>query len=422
MYHVKMIYDLGFELSREGKGSFSEKIDGILNFRILEVTPKEVKIGFQLSPIAIYIFGKRASELEKIYTTFFLASFSKTGKPIKFYFPNNISKQEEFAISEIVRGLQVNIPKNLKDKKEWTTKETNSSGTYIAHYTIRGNSILKKKLKYLNVDIKTVRGKAPLSTIELLHSKFLAKPSASMSWLERISGSENMNIKNGNVVWLKSGMKASLALMPFKPDPSLTIWSEKRDFNLIAVSFKKGKKKAVSYWEKKQREALKERLEQTNLKKIITQMVKMPGEDINQLHLLRDYFSFFPEKALEIPALFLKKKVNSGTAASVINALELSGTTEAQKALISIMWDSYQLPLNRIRAIIALGGIQDPAEYTLNALWGQIEKKGTDSLSIELSNTAALALKNISNALKVKKPDLSMKINSRLSKYSRIKR
>lgn len=134
---------------------------------------------------------------------------------------------------------------------------------------------------------------------------------------------------------------------------------------------------------------------------------------INTIHI-------FIRKGIGIPALFLKNEINSGAVASIINALELSGTPEAQKALISIIRGNHQLPLDRIRAIVALGGIQNPTTNTLNTLWNQVGKRATP-LSIEMSNTAALALRNISKALKVKNPTLSMKINSRLAEYSRNK-
>lgn len=414
MYRVKMIYEMDIELSKEDRGHFSQQIDGILNFRILEANPDKIKIGFQLSPIAIYISGKRVPELESIYSTFFLASFRRTGKPIKFYFPNNISEQEEIAISEVIRGLQVIIPENMKDKKDWSTEEAHSTGKYIARYAVDGNTILKKKLKYLSVDVKTVRGEAPASKVKIINSRFMAKPSIPLSWLETVSGSEDLNIKSGNVVWLKAEMRTSLELVPFKPDPSLIIWKEKRSFEEILASFKKGKKEVASYWEKKQGEALKKELEHVDLNEIVSQLAKTEGKDINEIHLLRDYLCSFPEEASEIPALLLKKDINSGAAASIINALELSGHPEAQKALVSVMQDNHQLPLNRIRAIVALNGIQEPTGEALNALWDQFETR-SNSLSLEMSNTAALALGSISNTLKDEDPDLSMEINFHLA-------
>jgi HEAT repeat protein len=86
---------------------------------------------------------------------------------------------------------------------------------------------------------------------------------------------------------------------------------------------------------------------------------------------------------------------NDRTRADLYLALELAGTVEAQTALSSVVSDDSWSVRDGMRAIVALGGMQNPSSETLDVLWDTVEYNERK----ELASTATFALGALGNGM-----------------------
>ena len=414
MYHVKLKQGIDFKTSGKSPTRLIQEIDGILNFSVFNIEAEEVHLGFQLSPVSISFSGKRVQGLEEIYSTFFLATFKKTGKPLSFYFPNKIAIDDELVISEVIKIVQAILPG--VNEETWSTEETHSMGKYVARYSMKEDYILKEKVNYISLYAKASTNKNTELKPKIIYSKFFLRPSKFTSWLESMTGKERLNMEMGNFMSTNATIDISMKMIPFKPDPTLDIWKEGRTFKEILASFKAGEKELVSYSKKKEMDEIRKRVQQVNLDTLILKFIDTDGKDVNQRQLLVDYIKVFPEEMLKIQKLLLQNRVSNKATAKIINTLGVNGTPYAQKALINIMKDESQMKNNRIQAARSLGGLKNPIIDVIDALW-DVSKVRRDPLTCEISNTALFALGRISSEVKRENQSLSRSINKQLSDY-----
>lgn len=391
MYELSIDTRLDFSFTDDSHSTLIQKIEGILNFRVFTTNRNGVGVGFQLSPINYIASARKQPQVEKALSSFFTARFDKNGKLEKLFFPGTLFEQENAVLSEIIRALQVVIPN--AGNGTWTLEEEHQTGIYQAEYMVNESQkdLTKVKSRYSSSKIEGYE-------VQVIKSHYTIKPSEKESWLKSMRGSETLNIHNKNYTLMRSNMNLSLELTVFKPDPNLEIWKEKKDFNAITAAFQKENKKNLASRKeaelKKQRDTFEKK--GVELDKIIAQL---GTHKYDKKHELVNYLNAFPQEALKIPSLLLYGGIDSNIAAIIINALELSGTSEAQKVLASIMNGLIQTSMNNIRAIIALGGVAEPIQTTLDSLWLCVETRGDDLLD-DKSNTALLALGVLGNTLR----------------------
>ena len=391
MYELSIDTRLDFSFTDDSHSTLIQKIEGILNFRVFTTNRNGVGVGFQLSPINYIASARKQPQVEKALSSFFTARFDKNGKLEKLFFPGTLFEQENAVLSEIIRALQVVIPN--AGNGTWRLEEEHQTGIYQAEYMVNESQkdLTKVKSRYSSSKIEGYE-------VQVIKSHYTIKPSEKESWLKSMRGSETLNIHNKNYTLMRSNMNLSLELTVFKPDPNLEIWKEKKDFNAITAAFQKENKKNLASRKeaelKKQRDTFEKK--GVELDKIIAQL---GTHKYDKKHELVNYLNAFPQEALKIPSLLLYGGIDSNIAAIIINALELSGTSEAQKVLASIMNGLIQTSMNNIRAIIALGGVAEPIQTTLDSLWLCVETRGDDLLD-DKSNTALLALGVLGNTLR----------------------
>jgi hypothetical protein len=118
------------------------------------------------------------------------------------------------------------------------------------------------------------------------------------------------------------------------------------------------------------------------------------------IHRLRDLLLVddqLPEMLIEA---LQTEELSEQTRADLYLAFELAGTPASQAALASVLFDNNWPPMDAMRAIVALAGVDEPTEDTLATLWGlaRTNLAGTDRR--DLPGTAALAIGSLGSGMR----------------------
>jgi hypothetical protein len=108
-------------------------------------------------------------------------------------------------------------------------------------------------------------------------------------------------------------------------------------------------------------------------------------------HELLDLLRSTPGLIESVPAVLQAGAGSLDGSDALIRGLEEIGTGAAQEALLAIPSDGSLRHTDRLRAIIALGGVESPTEAAFAGLWALAGQR-SDPASLDLSNTALLAL------------------------------
>jgi len=389
-------------------------IKGTLNFRIFgspkdvpgmpeqkEERKKIIYVGFQLSPVQVNIYGKPGTEgtpapdLEKLYQTFFVVAYVKEGVPALFYFPEQFDEKDKTSLSEIVKIVQLVVPlENLSDEWDdqgtlrWKEDETHAAGSFESEYFVHKDdcgSIHKRNIRCLS--LQTMEDQTGTSerlklTGHIVNSEFKGIIAPESSWIKEFSGSEVFEIQTEKGVWSESQVRINLRLRNFDPDSSLPIWNETRSAKEIIESFiesEKKQKETTGTWEKRRLQNLAEKLKELSISQIMLEIKNAATSGASQSdlatlsHTLRDFLELYPEEAESVPSVLKERNLTGKAAGSVLLALELIGHPEAQTALRDVFEDNEQIADNRLRAIVAAGGIAKPGNELVESLFNLSE-------------------------------------------------
>lgn len=368
-------------------------VHGKLNFIVYEIKGEVVRLGFQLYPIEILQNGKEYKKLEKIYGTQFVVDTNKNGRFEKFYFSNEIAKEDEEKIKSLIDNFQLIFSGN---KSEWSLKESNSAGEYLAEYFIQDDLIKKVKKEYTEVyGFNSKNAFNATTSIEVEASLSDFSVSEERSWIEkvRILESLKINLNEDPVITIKAD--SMLSPIPFEQDSKASIW-ENTSIDEVLKEFSQTPKKEVSFFEEEKQKQIAQKLENENFNSLFNQYTKETSS--KNLHNLAEYLKLHPKEVKKIPRLILRGGLNDNIQAKLFLVLEKCGNEEAQKALLSMSTDTRHTNMNRIRAIMHVGDVKSPSQKTIEKLWLITNKKDT-GMDKNVANTAILSLGRIGNTI-----------------------
>ena len=433
MYDYELLTEITLDASallgkRVAGSQNKEKVDinveGVLNFRNfgkLNTSEDSVYVGFQFSPVQVTISGKRAPDLEKLYQSFFIVAFRTLGNPLLFFYSGNLDEKDKLSLSELIKSVQVYIPpgESLKGRHHWHINEKHSAGEFTARYFFLShacNTIYKENIRSVYIAspmLRKIKGGSDEGiklTGHLVESGFKGIVDADVSWLKVFSGFEIFETHVKKSVLSRSRSRVAMNLRAFEPDPDLQIWKENRPIKEVlesfAISGKKGGGKTGT-WEERRLQALRNKFEDVSLSRIMEDIRNSIDSGISRaemsdlIHSLRDFLTIFQEEIPLIPNLIKELGLTENAAGSVILALELMGDPVAQDALIEIIEDDEQTSDNRLRGIVAAGGIEKPEKDLIDTLFDLSEKnrKRKNDHALERADTALLALGILSHNL-----------------------
>ena len=395
-------------------------VSGVLNFRVFE-KPEDwnntsdsplVYVAFQLSPVIVKYAEAEAAllaqdDLKELFQRMFCVAFLRNGLCFQFFFPDDLDDADRSSLSELIYAVQI-VLSEKKNSSKWIVPEVHNLGRFMAEYRVIDSDCQlfeKQNVRCISLIQETSddTSNSPFSLFgRIVESQFQLAVSKSDSWLKSCSGSEQIDLfTKKDVLWSSTKTYVKMNLLPFEPDSSLSIWSDKIDLNKLINSFfesKKSKNKKSGIWENKRIDSLKKRFNSTNLSQLLSDLENVLLKNSEQSkkaqlsHLIQDYFTAYPESVYQIPLWLKNGKITNKAAGHLMLALERVGHEDAQKALKSIFMDQEQDKHYRVQAIVASASVEKPVEELSDELLDIASNSSSESGFNEISSTTHLAL------------------------------
>ena len=222
-----------------------------------------------------------------------------------------------------------------------------------------------------------------------------------VSWMHSARGYEKIDFLLNGRRAASSTMTGNMKLVEYAPDNSLGIWkNDNNSFDAMAQRWEAGERKTGSFWKDMETQSLKNSFRGKDFQGLMKNFT-FAGEKIvrwESISSLRDYLILNPSECGRVSDYLLAGSLNSVQQAALIHVLELAGHNEAQAALVQIMNNGTHSPMNRMRSIVALSGVPEPNDASVESLIRAYhDRRG--SAEAEISNTSALGLGNMSRSL-----------------------
>lgn len=378
-----VLVDSSFEMTMPGASSgqsMAVKVDGILDYQTLEVGPTEVLVGMRFSAMEMSVAGVTNAAVNDALTQPFRVHMTVNGSPRSFEFPAAFSGEHREVIENLLRMFQLVI----ENGNTWVVQESNASGAYEAAYTRNSPSTLvKKKVRFLSSAASTVATPPEVVSDESISID------VSKDWIDAMTIDETVtstDLSGPSIVVINH---ASLKLR----DKRSAALPEKWDF-ASAVTPDASKQLATA-----KVPAISQEVAERQLLAGIGELdAAVKGRSI-LIHSLRDLLLVDEKMPFVLLELMKVQQLSDRTRADLYLVFELAGTPQAQAALTSVFTDQSWSQRDGKRAIVALGGLENPTEETLAALWGSAHSGKMGGDHDGLPSTAALALGSLGRAL-----------------------
>ena len=381
-----VLMDSSFRMNTTGAGasqagqSMGVHLDGILEFRTLEVGPSQVLVGMQLSSVALRISGASDAATDKALSTPFRVRFASSGLPSAFEFPAGLAQEHRDVIENLVRTFQVVV----QNGQAWTAQEPSVPGVYEAAYVRSGSSHLQKTKQRFVAPAAT-----PAGTVAEIASRESIRIDANRDWIAAMTVDETVRSGDSTGLAVDITNHASIEL---RPDSAAHTAAMLEAWRFAASSAPEpGGDAQVPATTLTRAQAVKQ---------IRTDLAALDAAREGRhvwIHSLRDLIRSDGKLPFALLEAMKKQKLSDRTRADLYLVLELAGSPQSQAALRLVIEGGGWTPTDSKRAIIALGGVAKPTTETIETLW--ILSRGADSSSGGLAGTATLALGSLGNRL-----------------------
>jgi len=376
-------YALSFStrVSSPGLPARLTTLDGRLAVRVVAGEGGGTALAVGLESLRVVVDGAPQPAMERRYAVPFVVAIAPDGRLGASLFPPSLAQGDRALLDGTIRAFQVVLPP--APGEAWEETETDHVGTFVAGYRrTAAGAIEKAKLRYAAVHPPA------LFSVRVVSSAVHAELDGAGPWLARAQGAEELQLAPAGDASAAT-VHARFRLEPAgAPVPSAAIW---RDEAVAAArAGLDAGPPAPSAWDEAERQAARRRLEAAGitLDALVerARTARLPDPDL--AHDLAAYLRAFPEAAARVPRKVAE--VGDAAAALLLHALELAGTPEAQEALLDVAEGGGQARANRIRALVALNGVEAPTADTLERLERAARGAGAERSGV--ASTALLAL------------------------------
>lgn len=359
-------------------------MDGVLEFRTLEVTPAEALVGMQITSLEFEVAGASPHETTRRELALpFRVHIAPDGLPIDFEFAGSVSGEAREVIENLVRMFQVTI----QSDEQWVAQETNASGVYDAQYTRKSPStIVKTKRRYID------SGQSATGGVSVVKSMESITIDVKQDWISAMDVDEVLQTENFNGFSSEVNNRASLELR------SSRIVAKEADskWKFVAAIAPATTEPAVETPVHKL--SLEEAEKQMH--SVLSSLDVSVDNRSGDIHRLRDLMLMDGEFPWMLLDVLRTQELTDRTRADLYLVLQLAGTPEAQAVLNSLVIDTQMPAVSSLRAIVALGSVKNPTEETIGTLWDTARSGMTEGDRRDLPATATLALGTLGNGLR----------------------
>ena len=389
------------------RSRMEQVLSGQLHMRVFEVAADGTRVGFQLSPAHYVLNGHQDPQFDKRLETPFRVTFEENGAIAAVEFPDSLSDTEQIILEEAIRALQLVAAD--EPQGSWTRAERHASGEYLALYQPDSEGTLQKQ-KTAYTQIAGADEPGSPSRIEVVSSRTVLRP-ATDSWLEAANLQESLRLITDTGETSQSSLEGSLRRIAAADSAAVALFAASSWRALQQQVVHDAKAPASS-----KPGAATVPVSVDPLEEVAETIARFEGPSGNAARTIIDLRRAIrddPELAAALATLVREGSLESSTEALVINALERAGTESAQAALTGLATDPELRQGNRLRAIIALGGLEEPGEAAIETL-GAIADERSDPQARDRSNTALLALGSSAQQLSASDPEQASFVRTEL--------
>lgn len=379
---VSIPAELSYNLSLETKVKIGGKFPGrgeviqTISSELQFVKLSESKDSIEFASILLHPevrYGDERDELSEVLLSApFIIDVNKNGGlTLKEISP----KVPEDKVDQLLAMLKMLELRIIKDRPSWKLKEEDQIGEYIALYSRKGDEVVKRKLKYIsnerNAKVISNQSKFILDRIEPFFKSLEMKEEFTLSEKDGIS----FLVRNK----LTATRSMEFEISDILKDPDL-LRKIRENFYLPSDLDKKFESTAKSSYESFESlsSKLKEILSPKSGKPNPGQMMKWSGEAAL-------FLKQHPEALKDIIGIVSSSLGTDQERSVLIFAIQRTDTREAIEALSNIVGSSEVSPMDRDRAVVALGQVKDSSPLAYEAL-----KLFENAEDVELKETALL--------------------------------
>jgi HEAT repeat protein len=353
-------------------------MDGILDFRTLEVDAAGAVAGMRFETLSLTIDGASDADVNRALESPFRVQFDHSGRPLTFGFSATLAQEHRDILENLVMMFQVIVAAGTS----WQVEESNANGRYNARYSRTGStSLSKQKVAYLP---SIANGSTPEVASE---ETIVLDPDH--DWITGMVLDERIVINDPGTVPVQVTNLATIELVGTDNQAAVGRWDFTASAVPDAVVDPRANLPALSP-EEAQRQ-------------LVTNVRELDEADESRsliIHRLRDLLLIDDQ----LPAILIETlrtdELSEQTRADLYLAFELAGTPASQAALASVLLDNNWPPMDAMRAIVALAGVGEPTEDTLATLWGLARTDLAATDRRDLPGTAALAIGSLGNGMR----------------------
>ena len=354
------------------------RIEGLLDQQTLAITAAGVMTGMRFNTFNLMIEGAADQNVNQALQSPFRTLFSKNGAPLGFEFPESLAPEHRDILKNLVSMFQL----LLEDGDTWEATESNASGSYKAQYSRVSNTEISKQKKYY------LPGPQGGSAPEVESTEFIAVD-PNNDWITEMTFNEVVVTNEVGSAPTRVSNRATMVLLDTQPRVAANDWRFE-----TAPEREQSEDPASALPDLQHEEAL------LQLDDVVSGLEQGDGDRRQLIHQLRDLLLVDDQLADVLLERLGTEDLTTHTRADLYLAFELAGTPSAQTALVTILADSSWPPEDAMRAIVALGGVKEPTDEALAALWDLARSTLADTQRRDLPGTAALAIGSLGSSLR----------------------
>ena len=374
--------DSSMQMGGSGAGqSLHVQFDAMLDALTLEKAAHGALVGMQLASVELHINDQTDDGTNRALEQPFRVRFSDGGMPTAFEFPQGISQQNRLTLENLVRMFQVTAGKG----EIWMAQEHNGTGSYEAVYRrVDADTVHKQKQKFVSGPTQDIL------TGALIDSNESIRVVPGNDWLQSMSVDETLKASSKGVPALTVANHATIE-RDLTARPALSaaaLQFEAVEQKSAALSLVKPTIPNISPAEAR--------------KRILAALPALDAATEGRttwIHQLRDLLQVDPAMPGVLLEAMRTGNFSDRTRADLYLAFELAGTDSAQSALVSVINDTSWSTRDALRAIVALGGVKQPSDVTVSALWNTARSQPYDSDSTDRVSTATFALGSLGKTM-----------------------
>ena len=362
-----------------GASSIRVDIEAELNTLTLEADADQALVGMQLSSVDLRNNDTADAATNRALGVPFRVRFAASGMPLTFEFPAEVSSEHRSMLENMVRTFQL----SLDSGDSWVAQESNGSGFYEAVYHRTGPGDLEKSKRGF-----TAPAAGMISWTEM-HSMESIRIEPGRNWIASMHVEETMHSDGQGGPAMSVSNRATLELLvgaqlALTPD----MWRFETASLVADAAATPGRAIPDITPEQARREIVA----------TIPELDAAKQGRLAHIHRLRDLLLVDATLPAVLLDVLRTEQLDDRTRADLYLALELAGSESAQAALVGVITDNSWSLKDGMRAIVAMGGVKQPAAESITALWDTAQYGYGDERQ-RMASAAAFALGSVGNTM-----------------------